>query len=419
MLPNGEPRWLSTWARVVPGPDGKPARMIGAVISIDAYKKAEAALRDSDRRKDEFLAMLAHELRNPLAPITTAAEILRLASGDPARVKQAAEVIGRQVRHVSRLMDELLDVSRVTRGLVQLEKHPVDLASVVHSAVEQAAPALQAKGHALSTEIGSHRAVVIGDRSRLIQVVVNLLNNAARYTPEGGHVGVRLDADDHWATVSVADNGQGIDRDLLPLVFDLFTQGKRGPDRSQGGLGIGLALVKRLVELQGGRVAAQSAGPGKGSTFTVRFPVASTPAAEQPVHAPSAARENGAGLRVVVVDDNRDAAESLGALLTAMGHDVEVHYDAHALLASPTLDDADAFVLDIGLPGMDGHALARALRQRGVTAALIAVTGYGQPSDRERSRAAGFDHHLVKPVEWSALAHVLGGGARDAKSGGM
>ena len=408
MLPNGELRWLSTWARVVTGDDGKAVRLIGAVISVDAYKKAEAALRESDHRKDEFLAMLAHELRNPLAPITTAAEILRMASADPARVSQAAEVIGRQVRHITKLMDDLLDVSRVTRGLVHLDKQVVDLAPVVHSAVEQASPLLQARSHTLTTRLDAPGVRVLGDRARLIQVVVNLLSNAARYTPIGGRIDVALDADPNWAVVRVSDTGQGIEPDLMPHLFDLFTQGKRAPDRSQGGLGIGLALVKRLVELQGGRVMAQSAGPGRGSTFTLMFPVAPAPAEGEPEEPARAAGTVRGALRVMVVDDNRDAADSLAALLEARGHSVEVHYDAASALASAGVETTGVFVLDIGLPDIDGHELARRLRRRASGATLIALTGYGQPIDRELSRKAGFDHHLVKPVEWAALAQVLG-----------
>jgi len=406
MLPGGELRWLSTWGRVQAGEDGRARRVTGAVISIDPYKKAEAALRESDRRKDEFLAMLAHELRNPLAPITTAAEILRMASADPARVRQAAEVIGRQVRHITKLMDDLLDVSRVTRGLVQLEQHAVELAPVVHSAIEQAAPLLQAKGHTLATTFDARPAFVTGDRARLIQVVVNLLNNAARYTPPNGRIEVAVSVEGGWVRLRVADNGQGIEPDLMPHLFDLFTQGKRGPDRALGGLGIGLALVKRLVELQGGQVMAQSAGAGKGSAFTVAFPLAA-PARAGEATMPRAEALGRAALRVMIVDDNRDAADSLGALLAAMGHEVEVHYDAAGALASPALHRTDAFVLDIGLPDMDGHALARALRERGVRATLVALTGYGQPMDRELSRGAGFDQHLVKPVEGAVLARML------------
>jgi len=405
-LPDGERRWLSAWGRVQPGGEGRPRRMIGATISIDPYKKAEAALRESDRRKDEFLAMLAHELRNPLAPITTAAEILRMASADPARVTQASEVIGRQVRHIAKLMDDLLDVSRVTRGLVQLEKQTVELASIVHGAIEQAAPLLQAKGQALTTTFDPAPACVSGDRARLTQIVANLLNNASRYTPGAGHIEVSLAAEGAWARLRVTDNGQGIEPDLMPHLFDLFTQGKRAPDRSQGGLGIGLALVKRLVELQGGQVMAQSAGLGKGSTFTVAFPLVA-PAVGDRGPLPRAQAGGRAALRVMVVDDNRDAADSLGALLTAMGHEVEVHYDASSAVASRALPSLDAFVLDIGLPDMDGHALARALRGKGVRATLIALTGYGQPIDREQSRTAGFDHHLVKPVEGETLARML------------
>ena len=268
VLPDGSTRWLSTWASTIVGDRGVPARMVGAVISVDAYKKAEAALRDTDRRKDEFLAMLAHELRNPVAPIRTAAEILRMASADPVRVGAAAEVIDRQVRHLTKLMDDLLDVSRVTRGLVALERERVDMLAVVHTAIEQASSLLAAKGHSLVTHLEGS-ADVLGDRARLIQIVANLLNNAARYTPDGGRIELALARRGDKVEVSVTDNGTGIDAAFVPRIFDLFTQEERMPDRSQGGLGIGLALVKRRVELHGGTVSASSGGRGTGAVFTV------------------------------------------------------------------------------------------------------------------------------------------------------
>ncbi len=350
VLPNGDIRWLSTWASIVQSDDGRPARMIGAVISIDPYKKAEAALREADQRKDEFLAMLAHELRNPLAPITTAAEIIRMARADPARMKAAAEVIARQVRHITKLMDDLLDVSRVTRGLAHLERKPVDLASVVHTAIEQVSPLLHERGHLLTTNVEAAEACVLGDRARLIQVVANVLNNAARYTPDGGRIEMSLRTAGDEAVIGVSDNGQGMEPDLIPRLFQLFTQGRRSPDRSQGGLGVGLALVKRLVELHGGRVKAESPGPGRGSTITIELPRApSVDCGTERLSRATPDRGHGP-LRVMVVDDNRDAADSLAELLAAMGHRVETRYDAAGALVDGEPELMDAFVIDIGLP---------------------------------------------------------------------
>ena len=409
LLPDGDTRWLSTWSTMILDDKGAPARMVGAIISIDAYKKAEGALRDGDRRKDEFLAMLSHELRNPLAPIRTAAEVLRMASTDPLRVDAATRIIDRQVRHITKLMDDLLDVSRVTRGLVTLEREVIDLGSVVHTAVEQVTPILQSKGHSLTTNVDAGGALVMGDRARLVQVVANLLNNAARYTPDGGHIDIALQHAANRVTVRITDNGSGIEPAFLPHVFELFAQGERSPDRSQGGLGLGLALVKRLVELHGGEASAASAGPGLGSTFSVSLPAAAADTQRAPggQHGPQAATGLEAPMRITVVDDNRDAADALFELLTAMGHEVDVHYAADSLLSSQDLHRSDAFVIDIGLPGMDGRALAQALRRRGVEAPLVALTGYGQPADRELSMRSGFDHHLVKPIEWTDLSAVL------------
>ena len=382
--------------------------MVGALISIDAYKQAEAALRDADRRKDEFLAMLAHELRNPLAPIHTAGEVLRMVNSDPARVRAAAEIIDRQVRHLTKLLDDLLDVSRVTRGLVTLEKEHVDMVAVIHTAIEQAAPLLQGKDHSLETKLEG-RAHVMGDRARLVQIVANLLSNAARYTPARGRIELTLRRRGDEVEVSVADNGSGIEPEFLPRIFELFTQGERSPDRSQGGLGLGLALVKRLAELHGGKARASSPGQGQGAVFTVSIPAAPEEVASN--NSPTAVRtQEPRHLRIMVVDDNHDAADSISNLLGAVGHSVDVRYDADSVLDAADLGHYDTFVIDIGLPGRDGHALARALRDRGVRARLIALTGYGQPADRERSLASGFDEHLVKPVEWPALEAALGRG---------
>lgn len=408
VLPNGDIRWLSTWASVVLAGDGRPSRMVGAVISVDRYKKAETALREADQRKDDFLAMLAHELRNPLAPITTAAEIIRMEGTGAGRMEAAANVIARQVGHITKLMDDLLDVSRVTRGLVRLEHRPVDLAAVVHTAVEQVSPLIQQKGLSLATNIQSSAACIMGDRARLTQIVANLLNNAARYTPAGGHVDILVDVDESEATLRVRDNGQGMTADFIPHMFELFTQGERTLDRSQGGLGIGLALVKRLVELHGGRVGAESAGPGKGATFTVRLPCAH-PSEEEAPRATRAAKVVESGpLRIMVVDDNRDAADSLAELLSTMGHRVQTAYDAAGALAATESQPTDVFIIDIGLPGMDGRSLGRTLRKRGFDGTMIALTGYGQPADHELSYESGFDRHLVKPADWSTLAQALG-----------
>ena len=409
LLPAGGERWLSTWARVHRESSGTDdVRLIGATISIDDYKRAEAALKDSDRRKDEFLAMLAHELRNPLAPISSAAELLKRASGDARIVQHAGEVIARQVRHMTELVDDLLDVSRVTRGLVQLEMAPVDLNTIVTSAIEQVRPLIEARQHVVTTWSGAGRTWVRADRTRLVQVVGNLLNNAAKYTPPGGRIDVRVEVHGREAHVVVRDDGIGIEPNLLPHVFELFAQGERTPDRAQGGLGIGLALVKSIVALHGGTVEAISRGPGTGSTFRVELPVVDD--AQVSVHAPAAGASTVTRSRhVVVVDDNVDAADTLAAVLAAAGHEVRVFHDAGGLLAAELPAPPHLFVLDIGLPDLDGYELARRLRLRPEyrDAIFVALTGYGQVGDRERSRDAGFHHHFVKPVESGAFERLL------------
>lgn len=407
LLPDGTARWLATWAKVEA--DGTGQRLIGAVINIDAHKKAEEALREGSRRKDEFLAMLAHELRNPLAPIRISADLLRLPNLDETRKQQTAEVISRQVGHMTKLIDDLMDVSRVTRGLVQLDRQVHDLKSLALTAVEQVRPLIETRGHSLRTHMEAGSVPVDGDRTRLVQIVSNLLNNSAKYTPSGGDINLEVMVKDDRAQVTISDTGEGISSDLMPFIFDLFTQGKRGLDRSQGGLGIGLALVKSLVEMHGGSVKAHSDGLGKGAEFTVCLPLTqrdrtSTTSGPQSSEAPATA-----GRRLVVVDDNIDAAQSLAMLLEASGHTVSVFHDAKAALDKSRALVADAFILDIGLPDMTGYDLARRLRALPElhAATLIALTGYGQTSDREQSRAAGFDHHLVKPVDPAILDAII------------
>jgi signal transduction histidine kinase/ActR/RegA family two-component response regulator len=370
-------------------------------------------LRHADRRKDEFLAMLAHELRNPLAPIAMSSALLRVAADDPKRVRQIGEVVGRQIAHLTDLVDDLLDVSRVTRGLIELDLVPVDLADIAAAAVEQARPLIDTRGQALQL-VAPRGLVVEGDRTRLVQVVVNLLNNAAKYTPQGGHIALALEAIGDEARIAVADDGIGIEAALLPHVFDLFTQAERTPDRSQGGLGIGLALVRSLVVLHRGRIEANSAGAGQGSRFEVHLPLAT-----RAVHAPGLASLQAPdatySLRVLVVDDNADIAAMLVDVIRQGGHAAECVASAQEALDRVARHGApDAFVLDIGLPDISGYTLASRLRAMlpPPLPLFVALTGYGQPQDRARSLAAGFDHHLVKPAETPMIVELLDAFAR-------
>ena len=414
---NGRQVWLDSRGKVQFDAEGRPARMRGVTVDVTERYQAELELREANRKKDEFLAMLAHELRNPLAPISTAAEMLRLTADDPARARKASEVISRQVKHMVSLVDDLLDVSRVTRGLVQLERDEVEIGAVVASAVEQSRPLIEARRHALAVRNSLDAPLVHGDRTRLVQVVANLLNNAAKYTPQGGSLVLEVRSIGGEVAISVSDNGIGIEAGLLPHVFELFTQAERTPDRTQGGLGIGLALVKTIVDLHGGAVKVDSAGPGAGSTFTIILPAL----AREPRQAAQALVQNGDGMRpavpaarVMIVDDNVDAAESLAVLLQAQGHSVSVQ--AHPLEAIEAARHAppEVFILDIGLPEIDGYELARRLRASPATAGalFIALTGYGQAHDRILSRSVGFHHHFVKPMDPEKLGQILAAGRK-------
>ena len=405
VLPDGTPRWLSTWARARRDARGAH-RMIGATISIDDYKKAESALREGDRLKDEFLAMLAHELRNPLAPIGSSAHLLKRVVGEDGRARRAVDIILRQMAHMTELVDDLLDVSRVTRGVIRLEATVVDLAAIVESAIEQAQPLLESRGHELQLALADRPLHANGDTTRLVQALTNLMTNAAKYTPAGGRISMRLEAAGQAARITVEDNGIGMDPAFLPHAFDLFTQSSRAPDRSIGGLGIGLALARRIVELHGGSLTAHSPGLGSGSTFVVELPVIEASVTAAAGDAPIAAGPARA-LRIAIVDDNVDAAQALGAWLEVEGHAVTIAYDATSALAPTPAREVDVFLLDIGLPGMDGYELAQRLRSAYRGAEFIALTGYGQAEDLDRARAAGFDHHFLKPVDLKALARVL------------
>ncbi|MCD2517606.1 ATP-binding protein [Massilia sp. G4R7] len=374
------------------------ARSINGML--DRLHRQQEHLQREHRRKDEFLAMLAHELRNPLAPISSAAQLLRVLFANEPRIRQTSEVISRQVAHMTHLVDDLLDVSRVTRGLATIEQADVELGAVLREAVEQITPLIEARGHRLTVDIAGQPLPVCGDRTRLIQVAANLLNNAAKYTPDGGELRVALRQEGEMAVLRVEDNGIGIGPDLLPVVFDLFTQAQRTPDRAQGGLGLGLALVKKLVELHGGAVEAHSGGAGQGSSFTVRLPLLA--AGHGMVATPAAAAGTGMAeaSRILVVDDNVDAADTLAMLLDTAGHRVTVVHSAQAALEVAGRETFDFILLDIGLPDMSGHELAPALKRLPccADAVLIAVSGYGQEQDRRMSREAGFAAHLVKPI---------------------
>jgi signal transduction histidine kinase/CheY-like chemotaxis protein len=372
-------------------------------------KQVEDDLRAANRQKDQFLAMLAHELRNPLAPITTAAQLLKLGTLDAKGVRNASEIIARQAEHMTDLVNDLLDVSRVTRGLVTLEKEELDVNAVVAGALEQVRPLIEAKRHSLTMQLSGEPVHVMGDRTRLVQVLSNILNNAAKYTPSGGEIVMKVSAPGDQVEVCVTDNGIGIEPDVLPYIFDLFTQAERTPDRSQGGLGIGLALVKSLATLHGGSVEARSKGPGQGSQFEIRLPRLRTgmPAPGEAIGADGTAEV--APLRVMVVDDNQDAAQMLAMLLEVQGHAVSVEYDGRGALQRARLERPQVMLLDIGLPDTDGYALARKLRALPelAGATLVALTGYGQDDDRRQAEEAGFDHHLVKPADLAQVGEIL------------
>jgi signal transduction histidine kinase len=375
--------------------------------------RAEEALRLADRRKDEFLAMLAHELRNPLAPIAAAAQLLGMGTPDVARVERTSAIIARQVAHMTALVDDLLDVSRVTRGLVVLARDTVDLRQVVQDAVEQVRPLIEARHHHFDVRLEPEHepACVQGDYKRLVQVLANLINNAAKYTPEGGRLAVTMRFKDDQVLIGVSDNGIGIAAELLPTVFDLFSQAERTPDRAQGGLGLGLALVKSLVELHGGIVTVVSEGRNMGSEFLLRLPRLQLPAALEGAAPLADAAEPASArrLKVMLVDDNVDAASTLALLLESAGHEVTVVHDPRDALACAENGRYDVGLLDIGLPGMSGYELARRLRKLpGFAAAtLVAITGYGQQSDQDSAAFAGFDAYFVKPVDSTQLFALL------------
>ena len=380
-----------------------------AVIAIENARLL-SALKESDRRKDEFLAMLAHELRNPLAPIRNAVQIYRAKGLSVPELQWATDVIDRQVHQMTRLVDDLLDVSRITTGKIELRKERVELAAVVNSAVEASRPLIEKWGHELTVTIPPQPIQLEADPTRLAQVLSNLLNNAAKYTDQGGRIWLTAERQSGHVLIRVKDTGIGIPAEMLPRIFDMFTQVDRTLERSEGGLGIGLTLVQRLVEMHGGTVEAHSDGPGKGSEFVVRLPVAEVK--DQGRQGAACDGEKGAAparRRILVVDDNRDAADSLGMLLRMMGNEVHTAHDGLEAVGAAAAFHPDVVLLDIGLPKLNGYEAARRIREQdgGTDMVLVAVTGWGQEEDRRRSKEAGFDHHMTKPVEFAALQKLL------------
>lgn len=404
----GEWRWMGVRARAVYGPDGRPTMVYGLGIDITEQRRAVEALQEADRRKDEFLATLSHELRNPLAPISSGLHILRTAGPESKAAAQAREIMERQVGQMVRLVDDLLDVARVTTGKVELRCEALDLAEAVRDAVETSRPLIAAAGQELLVTWPPAPVYVKADRTRLAQVFANLLNNSAKYSARGQQIAISLERVGAQAVVSVRDAGVGIDSDTLPRVFDMFRQGDRLDTRSRGGLGIGLFIVKRIVEMHSGSVDALSDGIGHGSEFVIRIPVWEGAVETYPARVPAAASE-APPMRILVVDDNEDAAEALAAMLAIDGHETRLAYDGPEAMREAETFKPDVVFLDIGLPTLDGHETARRIRRepwgKGMT--LIALTGWGQREDRERSTDAGFNHHLVKPADPALVAQLL------------
>ena len=368
--------------------------------------RAEVALREVDQRKDEFLATLGHELRNPLAPLLTAVQLLKAAARNDATVARVCPVMERQISHLVRLVNDLLEVSRITRGLIEVRQEPMDLIFAVQSALDASRPLLDAAGHVLTVDFPTGQVPVRGDAVRLTQVFSNLLNNATKYTAAGGHIFIGVTTTDGCAVVTVRDDGIGIPRDRLGSIFEMFTQVDRSSRLSQGGLGIGLTLVRSLVTMHGGTVEAHSDGSGTGSQFSVSLPLIASSALPELDDAPVSCTLS---RRILIVDDNQDAAEMLGDLLGARGAAVAIAHSGRAALERFATFHPDAVLLDLGMPEMDGFEVARRIRTLpdGRDVLLVALTGWGQDHDRRQSKAAGFDHHIVKPPDIERLQTLL------------
>lgn len=423
--PDGRRLNVLAHANPIRDSQGKILGAVNILVDISQQKNAESALREADQRKDRFLALLAHELRNPLAPISNAVQIMKAEGPNGSHHQWSLDVIEGQVRLLVRLVDDLLDLSRVTRGMVRLAIEQVELREIVDQAMESSRPLIEEHGHELTVSLPNEQVFLEADPARLSQVLCNLLNNAAKYTERGGRIWLSAEvvpveqgthsefhrqSGERELAILVRDNGMGISAEMLPRIFDLFTQASQSLDRSEGGLGIGLTLVKHLVEMHKGKVTARSEGLGKGSAFEIRLPLAGNPQmhsmdeAKQPTRPIAVAPR-----RILLVDDNRQSARSLAVLLRAMGHEVTVATNGITALEEASKLHPDVMLLDIGLPGLDGYEVARRLKQDSQFAntLLIAISGYGTEEDRRRSQAVGFNAHLIKPVDIPALRAVL------------
>ena len=403
---DGVTRWIDSRGQVIHDEEGNAVRMVGVAIDVTQQKALEEELRQADRRKDEFLAMLGHELRNPLAPIVHAVDLL--GRGDAKLSQRATEIIRRQSEHLSRMVDDLLDVSRITRGTVRLERRLVTLAELVSPAIETWHHVIGQRAQHLQVQLPERTIWLDVDPTRFTQIVANLLHNASKFTPDEGEIAILAEEENGSLALHVRDSGRGMTPDVLAHVFELFVQGSPSIDRPYGGLGVGLTLVRQLVELHGGTVSAASE-PDRGTTITLRVPIADAPPEVAQPREVRAAEPAPRSRRVLVVDDNADARKALMLLLEQEGHDVRTAGDGAAALEEAKRFTPEVVLLDIGLPGLDGYAVARQLRAtpQSVDVLLVAITGYGQPEDRAQSRAAGFDHHLLKPVELVKLLELV------------
>jgi signal transduction histidine kinase len=379
---------------------------VSVCVDVTEQKLVEDVLREADRRKDEFLATLSHELRNPLAPIRNAVELMRRAGNDPKVVNRALAIMERQLHQLVRLTDDLLDTSRITRNTIELRQERIDLRTVLRSAIETIEPLSDAADHVLTVDLPNGPLWVSADFTRLSQAFVNVLSNAVKYTDRGGHISVAASADEHEAVVMLSDTGIGIDPELLPRVFDMFVQVNQDSSRARAGLGIGLAVARRLVDLHGGRIEAESTGRGAGTTFVVRLPLLETRYEEEPI--PSVPRAMTEARRVLVAEDIPDAAEMMRLMIESMGHDVRIATDGQQAVAIATEFDPHIALLDIGMPRMDGYEAARLIRAAlGPRVLLVALTGWGQEEDQRRAYAAGFDRHVTKPAEPDVLESLI------------